>query len=174
MCAKSFWSCPTLCDPMDCSPPGFSVFSPGKITRVGCSALLRGISPTQGSNPPFLGLWRWQADSLPLADYIRQAPYNSTTLISIRSFSEVLDGDIFVDHHTVGFPGGSVVMNPPANVAETGWIPGSGRSPGEGNGNAVQYSWLGNFMDRAWQGTGHEVTEESDMIYLLKNNNNLV
>ena len=46
-------SCPTLCDPMDCSPPGSSVHgdSPGKNTGVGCHALLQGISPTQGSNP---------------------------------------------------------------------------------------------------------------------------
>ena len=45
-------SCPTLCDPMDCSPPGSSVHgdSPGKNTRVGCHALLQGIFPTQGSN----------------------------------------------------------------------------------------------------------------------------
>ena len=46
-------SCPTLCDPMDCSPPGSSVHgdSPGKNTGVGCHALLQGIIPTQGSNP---------------------------------------------------------------------------------------------------------------------------
>ena len=46
-------SCPTLCDPMDCSPPGSSVHgdSPGKNTGVGCHALLQGIYPTQGSNP---------------------------------------------------------------------------------------------------------------------------
>ena len=46
-------SCPTLCDPMDCSLPGFSVYrdSPGKNTGVGCHALLREIFPTQGSNP---------------------------------------------------------------------------------------------------------------------------
>ena len=45
--------CTTLCDPMDCSPPGSSahVASPGKNTRVGCHALLRGIFPTQGLNP---------------------------------------------------------------------------------------------------------------------------
>ena len=45
-------SCPTLCNPMDCSPPGFSVHgdSPGKNTEVGCHALLQGIFPTQGSN----------------------------------------------------------------------------------------------------------------------------
>ena len=44
--------CPTLCDPMDGSPPGSSVHgdSPGKNTGVGCHALLQGIFPTQGSN----------------------------------------------------------------------------------------------------------------------------
>ena len=47
-------SCPTLCNLMDCSPPGSSVHgdSPGKSTGVGCHALLlQGIFPTQGSNP---------------------------------------------------------------------------------------------------------------------------
>ena len=44
--------CPTLCNPMDCSPPGSSLRgnSPGKNTGVGCQALLQGIFPTQGSN----------------------------------------------------------------------------------------------------------------------------
>ena len=51
--AKSLQSCPTLCDPMDCSPPGSSVHgeSPSKNTGVGCHALLLRIFPTQGSNP---------------------------------------------------------------------------------------------------------------------------
>ena len=46
-------SCPTLCNPMDCSPPGSSVHgdSPGKNTGVGYHALLQGIFPTQGLNP---------------------------------------------------------------------------------------------------------------------------
>ena len=47
-----------------------------------------------------------------------------------------------------GFPGGSVVKNPPANARDAGLIPGLGRSPGEGNGNPLQYSCLGNPMDR--------------------------
>ena len=49
---------------------------------------------------------------------------------------------------TRGFPGGSVVKNPPANAGDMGSIPGSGRSPGEGNGNSRQYSSLENPMDR--------------------------
>ena len=46
-------SCPTLCEPVDCSLPGSSVHSdsPGKNTGLGCHALLQGIFPTQGSNP---------------------------------------------------------------------------------------------------------------------------
>ena len=59
-----------------------------------------------------------------------------------------------------------VVKNLPANtedVRDTGLIPGSGRPPGEGNGNRFQYSCLGNHMDRgAWQASVHGVTE-SDM-----------
>ena len=44
----------------------------------------------------------------------------------------------------VGFPSGSVVMNLPANAGDVGSIPGSGRSPGEGDGNPLQHSWLEN------------------------------
>ena len=46
----------TLCDPMDCSPPGCSIHgdSPGNNTTVDCHGLLQGIFPTQGSNPGLL------------------------------------------------------------------------------------------------------------------------
>ena len=58
----------------------------------------------------------------------------------------------------VGFPGSSMVKNPSANAGDPGWIPGSGRSPGEGNGNPLQYSCLENPMDRgAWWSTVHGV-----------------
>ena len=54
----------------------------------------------------------------------------------------------------LGFPGGSAVRNLPANVGDVGTTPGSGRSPGEGNDNPLQYSCLGNPMDRgAWGAT---------------------
>ena len=58
--AKSLQSRLTLCDPMNCSPPGSSAHGdfPGKNTGVGCHALLQGIFPTQGSNPdPLHGRW---------------------------------------------------------------------------------------------------------------------
>ena len=47
-----------------------------------------------------------------------------------------------------GFPGNSVVKNPPASAGNLGSIPGSGRSPGERSGYPLQYSCLGNPMDR--------------------------
>ena len=60
--------------------------------------------------------------------------------------------------------GGSVLKNLIVNAGDVGLIPGMGRSPGEGNGNPLQYSSLGNPMDRgAWQATDHGVTKESDM-----------
>ena len=48
----------------------------------------------------------------------------------------------------MGFPGGAVVKNPPANAGDMDLIPGSGRSPGIGNGNPLQYSCLENSKDR--------------------------
>ena len=61
--------------------------------------------------------------------------------------------------HLYCFPGGSVVKNPPANTGDTGLIPGQGRSSGEGNGNPLQYSCLGNPMDRgAWCAAVYGVT----------------
>ena len=59
-----------------------------------------------------------------------------------------------------GFPDGSLIKNSPANAGDLDLIPGSGRSPGEGNGNPLQYFGLGNPMDRgAWLATVHGVTK---------------
>ena len=65
---------------------------------------------------------------------------------------------------SLGYPGGSVVKNPPANAGDTGLIPGLGRSPSKGNCNPLQYSCLENPMDRMdWQATVHGVVKELDM-----------
>ena len=65
-----------------------------------------------------------------------------------------------------GFPGGSVVKKLAAIAEDSkdrGSIPGMRRFPGEGNGNPLQYSCLGNRMDRgAWWATVHGVVKESD------------
>ena len=59
---------------------------------------------------------------------------------------------IFLMYPLKGFPGGSAVKNPRANAGDASSIPGLKRSPGEGNGNPLQYSCLGNPMDRvAWR-----------------------
>ena len=51
-----------------------------------------------------------------------------------------------------------MVKNPPANAGDVGSIPGSERSPGEGNCNLLQYAYLGNSMDTgAWRATVHGV-----------------
>ena len=61
------------------------------------------------------------------------------------------------------FPGGSVVKNQLANAEDMGSVPGWGRSPGEGNGNVLQDTCLGNPMGRGvWWATVHWVTKESD------------
>ena len=60
----------------------------------------------------------------------------------------------------LGFPGGSEVKASACNTGEMGSIPGLGKSPGEGNGNPLQYSCLENPMDGgAWQATVHGVAK---------------
>ena len=69
-----------------------------------------------------------------------------------------------------GIPGGSVVKNSPASAGATediGSTLQSGRSPGEGNGSPLQYSCLGNPMNRgAWQATLHEVAKSQTQFRL--------
>ena len=60
----------------------------------------------------------------------------------------------------VGFPASSMVKNLPANAGDVGLIPGSRRSPGEGNSNPLRYSCLENSMDRGaggYNAWGHRV-----------------
>ena len=60
----------------------------------------------------------------------------------------------------MGFPGGSESKESTYNAVDLGSIPGLGISPGGGHGNSLQYSCLGNPMDRgAWQATVHGVTK---------------
>ena len=73
----------TLCDPMDCSPPGSSVHGdfPGKNTGVGCH--FRGSSWLQRSNPHLLLLLHWQAGSLPLVPPFTSVHFTSVTQLSL-------------------------------------------------------------------------------------------
>ena len=107
-------------------------------TGVGCHLLLQGIFPTQGSNLVSCIAGRFF--------YCWEAPL---TLFAC-----------------LGFPGWSAVKKLPAiqettfNVGDTGSIPRSERYPWEGNGSPLQYSYLGNPMDRgAWKTLVHGVTK---------------
>ena len=60
----------------------------------------------------------------------------------------------------MGFPGGSDGKESVCNAGDTGSIPGWGISPGEGNGNPLQYVWMENPMDRgAWLAAVHGITK---------------
>ena len=61
------------------------------------------------------------------------------------------------------FTSDSMVKNPPANAGDAVSIPGSGRSPGEGNAAPLQYPCMENSMDRGtWQATVHGVAKDLD------------
>ena len=65
-----------------------------------------------------------------------------------------------------------MVKNSPANIGDVGSVPGSGRSPEEGNDCPLHYSCLENPMDRrAWRATVHGVTKESNMTEGLSTRN---
>ena len=86
--------------------------------------------------------------------------------LSLSFFLNFLGYVIYI----LGFPGGEVVKNMPANAGGTGnggSVPGSGRYPGEGNGNPLQYSCLENPMDRgAWWATVHGVSKSQTRLSL--------
>ena len=109
--------------------------SPGQNSEVGSLSLLQGILPTQGSNPGLL--------------HCRQTLY---CLPWWRHFT-VFPGK-------TDFPGGSDGKASAYGAGDLGLIPGLGRSPGEGNGNPLQYSCLDNPLgEGAWQATVHGVAK---------------
>ena len=125
--------CPTLCDPMDCSPQGSSVhgFSQARILE-------------------------WVAISFSRAS----SQHRNQTHISCVSCTA---GGWILYHCAIWEAHVSVVKNPPANAGAADLIPGLGRSPGEGNSNPLQYSCLGKPMERGtWQARVHGVAKESD------------
>ena len=127
-------SCPTLWDPIDCNLPGSSVHGIFQARILEWVA----ISFSKGSSPP-----RDQTQVSCTAGrlFTVWATRESQDIVSRTQICQVL----------WGFPGGSMVENPPANAGDTGLFPASGISPGRGNGNSLQYSCLRNFMDRgAW------------------------
>jgi len=83
--------------------------------------------------------------------------YMSSRTISLTSVITFLVTGII---DWMGYPGASAVKNLLVNAGDTGSMPGLGGSPGEGNDNPLQYSCLGNPMDRgAWWATVYGVAE---------------
>ena len=131
--AKSLQSCPTLCDPIDGSPPGSPV--PGILQARTLEWVLVTLAVT--------------ICILDLASLVAQMIENLDLLLSSKNYQ--------------GFPDGSVVKNLPTNVGNMGSIPELGRSLGEENDNLLQYFCQENPMDRgSCRTTIHRVTE-SDM-----------
>ena len=79
----------------------------------------------------------------------------------VMRYRQILFDSTYKRH--LDFPGGWVVKNVPANAGDSGLTPGSRRSPGEGNGDSLQYSCLGNPTARgAWWPIVHGVAKESE------------
>ena len=136
-------SCLTLCDPLDCSQPGSSVHgdSPGKNIGVNAVPFSRGSS--------------WPRDQLQVPHIVGE----SFTIWATRepySWCSTRQTPLIIDFSTVLSNTGSDGKGSACNAGDLGLIPGSGRSPGEGPGNPLQYFYLGNSMDRgAWWPTVH-------------------
>ena len=111
--------------------------------------------------------WWWQSIRWELFISYRKKKNRKNLIIfpCIRMLKNVFSYLWFLvsPYYPWGFPGGSVVENPPAykgDAGDMGSIPRSGRSPGGGHGNPLQYSCLENPIDRgAWRTTVHGVTE---------------
>ena len=133
-------SCPTLCDPMDCSLQGSSVhgiFQARILEQVVICFEDRSLHQIYLREIWNLESSRERRDKLLLEDRVK-------VLICI-----ILD-----------FPGGSDGKESACNVVDRGSIPGSGRSLGAGSGNPLQYSCLDNSMDRGtWWASVHGVTK---------------
>ena len=83
-------------------------------------------------------------------------------------FISILQGGALI----IGLPQWLSGKESTCNAGDAGSTPGLGRSPGEGNGNSLQFSCLGNPMDsRVWRATDHGVTKESDTTWQLNNSN---
>ena len=102
--------------------------------------LLRGHSPTS--------LWSLASIYSHSPPVPFSLPFHCANLMRRPVLSAVEQGLRLI----MDFQGDSMVKNPPVNAGDMGLIPESGRCPSEGNGNPLQYSCLGNPMDRgAWQ-----------------------
>ena len=128
------------CDPMDWPARLLCPWNfPGKNTGVSCHFLLL-----------ILSIFNCVSSHSCIPPPLHASPHLCPNILL----------DLLSPWGSLGFPGGSVVKNPPFSAGDAGSIPGPGRSPGGGNGNLLQYSCLENPKDRgAWRATVHSVAE---------------
>ena len=143
---------------MDCKPSRFlhPWDFPGKNTGVGYHFLLQ-IFQIQQPNLDSLQCRRILQSSEPPGKpaFLR----HSNCVVSMLNGTEIQKRGHKMYMHGV-FPGGSDGIESTCNAGDSGLIPRLGRSPGEGNGNPLQYSCLENPMDRGgWPATVHRVTK---------------
>ena len=155
-------SCLTLCDPMDCNPPGSSVHEIFQIR------ILEWVAVSYSRGPASPGI----KENLSLCKNLQVDVYRSF-IHNCQNLEAIWRGNNWYIQTTEyylllkrneGFPGGSVVKNPPVMQEMQDLIPGSGRYSGEGNGNLLQYTCLENSMDRrGWWATVHVVMKSGGM-----------
>ena len=105
--------------------------------------------------------WNWLLETWPCLECFCNDFPQDISWVQV-SFKALLDLWLLraLQHLFYGFPAGSVHLQCRRLAGDTGLIPGSGRSPCAGNCTSLQYSCLGNPMDRgAWQATVHGVTQ---------------
>ena len=156
-------------------PLVFLVLSPSKtlsnleIRLQGESASSDYIIPTQITRSQtsfsnhFINLWlRRILDFNFLSPLWSKLIHLSFTIMSFTGFSTII---IISTSQTLGSSGGSDGKESACNAGDLSSIPGLGRSPGEGNGNPLQYSCLENPKDRgAWRATVHRVTKSQTQL----------
>ena len=151
-CCSVTQSCLTLCSLMDCRMSGFPVLHhlpESAQTHVHwISDVIQPSHPLSSLSPPSFnraqhqGLFQWVGSSHQVTKVLEpQLQHQSFQWIVSVDFPLGMTGLISV------FPGGSDGKTSAYNTGDLGLIPGLGRSPGEGNGNPLQYSCLENPMD---------------------------
>ena len=160
VCAQ--W-CLTLCNSIDCSPPGHSVHGifQARILEGVSISFSWGIFPTQGSNPYLLCLLLWQLDL-----GLQRVGHDWATNPQPPPHIYFL---LFI--YVMGFPDGPSGKEPTyqcRRYRDASSIPGWGRSPGWGYDNPFQYSCLENPINTgAWQAIVYRVTENQTSLKQL-------
>ena len=146
-------------------PPGHSGFSqlctPSTGTQPACTLKITSPTTTVGcSLCSFCAFdstsqtWRWPKNSFRFFHFGQHNKLHDTWHLHHRAIEGTLPTPFLTvksQTSTEDFPGGSAGKESACNAGDLSLIPGSGRSPGEGNGNPLQYSCLENSMDRgAW------------------------